>query len=135
MSLSKRAKVDCPSMLRPFREEWTVEYGVIPDGEKALCTLCTEKVVTRTSSVKRHFDTKHAHEIRRSEDRSRYIESKVGNYRSQRLTLGRFLKAPNNTKEASFVLSLHIARNGKPFTDGPYLKDTLLLTCDSLFPI
>ena len=108
MTQSKRARVYCRSALRPFREEWTAEYGVILDGEKALFTLCTGKVATRTLSITRHFDTKHAHEIRRSEDRSRYFESKVQHFRSQRLNLGWFLKALNNTKEVPFARSLHL---------------------------
>ncbi|XP_073515719.1 harmonin-binding protein USHBP1 isoform X4 [Phyllobates terribilis] len=56
MSTAKKAKTDSG---RSFQEAWTESFGVIECNGKALCTLCNESVVCRTSSVRRHFDTNH----------------------------------------------------------------------------
>lgn len=47
------------STSRNFQEWWTFKYGMIFKNNKALCVLCSESVVCRTSSVKRHFETIH----------------------------------------------------------------------------
>ena len=35
--------------------------------------------------------------------------------------------------EASFKFALLVAKNSKPFTEGPYVKEILLTACESLF--
>jgi hypothetical protein len=42
-----------------FQEQWTTEFGVIENSNKALCCLCSETVVSRTFNVKRHFEKNH----------------------------------------------------------------------------
>ena len=44
---------------RLFQEDWTKVFGVIERNRKALCILCGQSVVCRTSSVKRHFESTH----------------------------------------------------------------------------
>ena len=55
MSAAKRSKSD----VRQFQESWTTDFGFVCRNERAVCTLCCENVVCRTSSIKRHFETKH----------------------------------------------------------------------------
>ena len=42
-----------------FKSWWTEEYGKISSNDKAVCVLWCNKVVSRTSSVKCHFETNH----------------------------------------------------------------------------
>lgn len=42
-----------------FQEWWTFKYGMIFKNNKGICILCSESVVCRTSSVKRHCETIH----------------------------------------------------------------------------
>ena len=55
MSAAKRSKSD----VRQFQESWTTDFGFVCRNDRAVCTLCCENVVCRTSSIKRHFETKH----------------------------------------------------------------------------
>ena len=45
--------------VRVFQRYWTEKFGVTEKDNKALCIFCFEKVVCRTSSVKRHFKSVH----------------------------------------------------------------------------
>jgi len=45
--------------VRNFLPSWTIEYGFIKYGNKSRCGLCSEVIVSRTSSIKRHFETNH----------------------------------------------------------------------------
>uniref|UniRef100_H2Z3U0 DUF4371 domain-containing protein n=1 Tax=Ciona savignyi TaxID=51511 RepID=H2Z3U0_CIOSA len=44
---------------RSFQESWTSYFGFVSRDERAVCALCCQSVVCRTSSIKRHFETKH----------------------------------------------------------------------------
>lgn len=45
--------------VRHFQDWWRVKFGFVPHGDRVVCTLCHKSIVTRTSSVRRHFNTKH----------------------------------------------------------------------------
>ena len=55
---NKKLKLSSSSS-RGFQNWWTEEYGMICSDDKAVCVVCCNKVVCRTSSVKRHFETNH----------------------------------------------------------------------------
>ncbi|XP_034288864.1 general transcription factor II-I repeat domain-containing protein 2A-like [Pantherophis guttatus] len=131
MSAAKKAKTDSG---RAFQEAWTKSFGVIERSGKALCTLCNESVVCRTSSVRRHFDTKHKSvaELGATE-RKEFIEGKLRKYHSQSLTFSNYLSKTNHLTAASFQISLCIAKHGKPLSDGDIIKTAMLSRCNSLF--
>ncbi|XP_034262212.1 general transcription factor II-I repeat domain-containing protein 2-like [Pantherophis guttatus] len=106
MSTAKKAKADSG---RSFQEAWTESFGVIERDGKALCILCYESVVCRTSSVRRHFETNHKSIVKLSEtDRKEFLKS-------------------------SFQMSLCIAKHGKPLSDGDIIKTAMLSGSNSLF--
>ena len=55
MSAAKKSKSD----LRQFQEWWTTDFGIFCRNDRAVCALCCENVVCRTSSIKRHFEIKY----------------------------------------------------------------------------
>ncbi|XP_058026529.1 general transcription factor II-I repeat domain-containing protein 2-like [Ahaetulla prasina] len=131
MSAAKKARTDSG---RSFQEAWTKSFGVIEHSGKALCTLCNESVVCRTSSVRRHFDTKHKSvaELGATE-RKEFMEGKLRKYHSWSLTFSNCLSRTNHLTAASFQISLCIAKHGKPLSDGDIIKTAMLSRCNSLF--
>ena len=133
MSRPKIAKVQDTSE-RPFQPSWTELYGFVPSSGKALCVLCNDVVVNRTSSVKRHFSTLHLAHIPTNEaEKLEYIKSAVAKFSRQKSVLHAFVSKDNKRTEASYEVASVIARHGKPFTDGEYIKDALLRVSETLF--
>jgi len=69
----KRQKLDTSS----FQDFWTNENGFIQQKDRAVCALCCETVVCRTSSVQRHYQTKHQSMFKNSEEKSEAIKRAV----------------------------------------------------------
>ncbi|XP_076352701.1 SCAN domain-containing protein 3-like [Tachypleus tridentatus] len=119
---------------RLFQENWTKLFGTIERNGKALCILCGESVVCRTSSVKRHFETNHKNVAELDEtEKEEFLANELRKYHSQCLNLGNFLSKPNHLTKASFQISLCIAKHGKSLSDGDFIKTTMLAGSDSLF--
>ena len=120
---------------RPFHELWTKEYGFVSRGEKAICSLCLKDVVCRTSSIKRHFECTHSKELnsKSKEEKTDIIRSAVLRINQQSSCFSKEAVTKNRSTEASFVITKSVIKNGKPFSDGEYLKDTFLSCAKVLF--
>jgi hypothetical protein len=119
---------------REFQDWWTKRYGVISKQNKALCAMCSESVVCRTSSVKRHYESNHKWLLDKSEDEQKeYISRQVKNANLQSGSFVKFVKSTSNLVSASFEVSKIIARHGKPFSDGDYIKESWLECAPYLF--
>lgn len=131
MSTAKKAKTDSG---RSFQEAWTETYGVIERSGKALCIMCNESVVSRTSSVKRHFETNHnsVAELGLAQ-RKEFLVGKLKKYHSQSLSFSNYLSKTNHLTVASFQISLCMAKHGKPLSDGDFIKKAILAGSNSLF--
>lgn len=133
MSTAKKVKLISDSG-RSFQETWTESFGVIERNGKALCILCSESVVSRTSSVRRHFDTNHKSVAELGEaERKEFLDGKLRQYHSQSLSFCNYLSKTNHLTDASFQISLCIAKHGKPLSDGDFIKTTMLAGSNSLF--
>jgi len=55
MASSKRLLLD----VRLFQESWAADFGFVSEEDCAVCALCCQNDVCRTSSIKPHFETKH----------------------------------------------------------------------------
>ena len=73
MMTQKRQKLD----IRSFQDFWTIEYGFIQQKDRPVCTLCCETVMCCTSSVQRHYQTKHQSMFKNSEEKSEAIKRAV----------------------------------------------------------
>jgi hypothetical protein len=132
MSCSKKIKVSGSE--RDFQEWWTPKYGMILKNNKSLCVLCSESVVCRTSSVKRHFETIHKTLLTKSADEQKsYIARALCNKNLQSNTLVKFVKSSDSLISASFDVAKSIAIRGKPFGDGDFIKMAWLDCADNLF--
>ena len=133
MSQVKKAKLNSDSG-RSFQETWTDSFGVIEHNSKALCILCGESVVCRTSSVRRHFNTNHKIVAELDEaERKMLIEGKLRNYKYQKVSFCNYLSKTNHLTTASFQISLCLAKHGKPLSDGDLIKEVMLSGSNSLF--
>ena len=69
--------------IRPFQPSWTTDYGFLFKNDHATCALCLETVVTRTSSVKRHYETKHKGSFKCDAEKNESIKNAVARYKKQ----------------------------------------------------
>ncbi|XP_013919890.1 PREDICTED: general transcription factor II-I repeat domain-containing protein 2-like [Thamnophis sirtalis] len=131
MSTAKKTRTDSG---RSFREAWTESFGMVEHNGKALCTLCNESVVCRTSSVRRHFDTNHKSIAQLGEmERKEFLEEKLRKHRSQSLSFCNDLSTAPHLAADSFQISVCAAKHGKPLSDGDIIKMAMLSGSDSLF--
>ena len=75
-SENKKQKLSSSSGRR-FQSWWTKEYGMISSNDKAVCVLCCNKVVCRTSSVKHHFETNHKDPYLKTKEERKEVISKA----------------------------------------------------------
>ncbi|XP_042891739.1 general transcription factor II-I repeat domain-containing protein 2A-like [Penaeus japonicus] len=129
MATAKRIRLD----VRSFQSSWTNDFGFIQQNDRAACALCNEKVVCRTSSVKRHFETKHEKTFKDSADKAEAIKKAVSCYEKQSDVSKNPSASKNSATEASYKLALCIAKHGKPFTDGDFIKAAFLKCSEVLF--
>ncbi|XP_042212848.1 uncharacterized protein LOC121859962 [Homarus americanus] len=122
--------------IREFREYWTEKFGMIKKDNKALCILCSESVVCRTSSVKRHFETVHKNLSNVTEqERRELISREMIKTKKQSDVLMKFIsgRPSSNLVAAGFEVSKVIAQHGKPLSDGEYIKEAWLECAPFLF--
>ena len=106
---------------RLFREERTKLFGAIERNGKALCTLCGDSVVCRSSSVKRHFETNHKNISQMKEtEKQKYLANELKKFHSQRNNFMNFFSKPNHLTYGSFQFSLFIAKHCKSLSDGVF---------------
>ena len=90
--------------------------------------------MSRTSSVRCHFETNHKSVAELGEaERREFPEGKLRKYRSQHLSFCNYLSKTNHLTADSFQISLCIAKHGKPFSDGDFIKTAMLTGSNSLF--
>ena len=135
MSTAKKVKLISDSE-RSFQDTWTESFGVIERNGKALCILCSDSVVSRTSSVRHHFETNHKSVAELNEaERKEFLQEKLKKYHAQSTSFCKYLSQTNHLTEASFQMSLCIAKHGKPHSDGDFLKAAILAGSNSLLMI
>ncbi|XP_070614862.1 general transcription factor II-I repeat domain-containing protein 2A-like [Erythrolamprus reginae] len=118
---------------RSFQEAWTESFGVVEHNGKALCILCNESVVCRTSSVKRHLDTKHKSVAGLGEtERKEFLEGKLTEY-SQSPSFCNDLSTTDHMTTASFQISPCLAKQGKPLSNEDIIEMAMLSGSNSLF--
>lgn len=119
---------------RQFQNYWIEDYGMINKGEKAICALCSAHYMCRTSSVKRHYETIHKELLTKSKAEQKvHISQKIKERNKQSASLVKYISSESHLIIASFAVSNTIVKNGKPFSDGEYLKEAWLECAPYLF--
>ncbi|GFW98066.1 uncharacterized protein TNCV_2491221 [Trichonephila clavipes] len=107
---------------------------MINKGDKAVCVLCSGTVVCRTSSIKRHFETNHKSFCEKSEpEQKELIASAIKDRNKQSMSTFKYVGKNCHTSAASYSAANAIARHGKPFQEGEFMKEAWLACAPSLF--
>ena len=107
---------------------------MISSDDKAVWVLCCNKVVCRTSSVKRHFETNHKDLYLKTKEEQREIISKA--YKEKKMqssNLMKFIGGSSNVTAASYIVSKEIAKHVEPFREGQFIKQAWLECVPVLF--
>jgi hypothetical protein len=86
--------------------------------------------------LERHFNTKHtqiASKYPIGDTRKIAVEELKKTKQQSSSMLSTWTQSSNNVNQASFAVALEIAKRGKPFTDGEYIKDCFIRASDELF--
>ena len=129
MAACKRLKLD----LRSFQESWTTDFGFVSQDDRAVCALCCQNIVCRTSSVERHFETKHEKSFKDDAEKIESLKKAVSRYEKQSSIFKKVITGANRTTESSYKAAECIVQHGKPFTDGVFIKEAFLNCADVLF--
>lgn len=131
----RQCVMSAPKKSRNFQPEWQEKFGFIERGDRVICSLCSESVVARTSSVKRHYQTKHEPSFSALSpcDLQEFLRQKVSKFEAQKGAFSKFVHHGGHCASASYVSALAIAKAGKPFTDGVFLKDAFSECAKELF--
>ncbi|XP_056121755.1 general transcription factor II-I repeat domain-containing protein 2-like [Rhinichthys klamathensis goyatoka] len=136
MSHSKpKRKVDDEH--RQFQERWTLQYFFVEFNGNATCLICKEKVaVLKEYNLKRHYSTKHGEQYEKyqADEREKTAMKLKRELTSQQSLFHKAKKDADAAVEASYVVSELIAKAGKPFTEGPFMKDCMLKVAEILCP-
>ncbi|KAJ3598408.1 hypothetical protein NHX12_001918 [Muraenolepis orangiensis] len=111
--------------------------GVDSSGEPRTpnpCLICTEKVaVHKEYNIKRHYSTRHAEKYAKHQGDER--EDRVANLKTCLLRQqASKSKESDAAVEASYVVSEMIAKAGKPFKDGEFIKKCMLQAASIVCP-
>ncbi|KAJ8896934.1 hypothetical protein PR048_002280 [Dryococelus australis] len=132
---SKKRKVD--SECSVFNDKWCVEYFVIGKASKALCVIYDELIaVLKEYNIHCNYKTKQGENFDQFKDMVR--EHKYKTLKCKLCFQPNIFKKRVQESEAVTRVSLRIAREitkrGKPFTDGDYIKNCMLIMVEELFP-
>ena len=128
MTSSKKLKLD----VRSFQEFWTTDLGFVSRNDKAVCALCCQNVVCQTSSMK-HFETKHEKFFKDDAGKIESLKKAVSHYEKQSSIFKKVIRSTNRTIEGSYKVAEVIAKNGKSFIDGVFVKEVFLNCAEVLF--
>ncbi|XP_034297753.1 general transcription factor II-I repeat domain-containing protein 2-like [Pantherophis guttatus] len=132
--MAKR-KVDFEN--RCFQKRWEAEYLFADIDGKAMCLVCGAHVaVLKKYNMRRHYETKH-------EDKYKHMDiqqklKKVEEFKKSLMIKQRMSRKAKSQSEAavkaSFIVTEEIAKSGRPFTEGEFLKRCMIKVCEVLCP-
>lgn len=123
---------------REFKVEWTENFAFIQNlNGLPTCLICQEKMAhNKKSNLERHFTTKHESFSTKypvGDARKKAVEELQRRQERSAFGFNHWVQSSNNVNMASFVVSQEIARRGKPYTDGDYIKSCFISASEELF--
>ena len=97
MAACKRLKLDVMS----FQESWTIDFGFVSRDDQAVCVLCCQKIVCQTSSIKRHFETKHEKSFKDDAEKIELLKKAASRCEKQSGVFKKVISGANRTTESS----------------------------------
>lgn len=121
---------------RKFQDSWTDDYCFIYHNDTVTCLICSAKIaVAKEYNVRRHYETKHKNFASiKGYERSHKIEQLRKSFSSQSNFFQKHTTELDSYVEVSLGVAEIIAREGRPFTDGDFVKKCLLIASDKLCP-
>ena len=130
-----KRKID--SECRVFKQQWTDDYFFVQCKEKAVCLICKETVsVFKEFNIRRHYETRHGEQcasLQGQVRRDEVTKLKCG-LAAQQSTLLRQTQTNLASVRASFKVAKLIARCGKPFSDGEFVKKCWSAAAEEVCP-
>ncbi|GFW07502.1 general transcription factor II-I repeat domain-containing protein 2A [Trichonephila clavipes] len=116
-AFDKKQKVQDSTSDREFQTWRTEKYGMISIGDKAVCVLCSGTGVSKTSSVKQHFETNRKSFRQKGEpDKKELIEDTT----EDRIFVIKYVSKNCPSSAACYSTANAIARHSKPFQEGVF---------------
>uniref|UniRef100_H3ACP9 DUF4371 domain-containing protein n=1 Tax=Latimeria chalumnae TaxID=7897 RepID=H3ACP9_LATCH len=133
--MAKRKKSD--EDYRSFQLEWTDIYAFVEKSGFPLCLICSERLASnKKSNLQRHLMTKHAAfaaKYLEGEARKKACEELQRKMKVGQSKLLAWSNKGGSLNSATFAGAFEIIREGKPFTDGEYVKRCMLNIGKELF--
>ncbi|GFX03596.1 uncharacterized protein TNCV_2111681 [Trichonephila clavipes] len=117
-----------------FQSEWENLYFFIHVKDNVVCLISRHSIsILKSYILKRHYVQKHGEidELTVGERKAK-LQSLKNNLTCQQYIFHKQTAQPNGIVSASFRVSLIIAKNMKPFTDGNYIKDCLIAVVEEI---
>ena len=123
---------------REFRVDWTENFAFIRNlNGHPTCLICKEKFAhNKKSNLERHFKRKHASfstKYPTGDARKKAVEELQKSQESSTSVFNNWMQSSSSINMASFVVSQEIAKRGKPYTDGEYIKSCFINASEELF--
>ena len=114
---------------RKFQEKGEIYYFFVDHRNTPICLICTEKAAVHNEyNIKRHYSTIHAEEHKKYQGDKR--ANQVTNLKTCLLRQQNFFKKGSKESwaavETSYAISEMIAKAGRPFTEGKFIKKCML---------
>lgn len=134
-SINKKRKID--TECRIFKSSWTENYFVAEHKGNVICVICQETIaVMKEYNIKRHYTSKHAAKYDElcGQIRSERVKLLKHNCFGQQSMFKTFHQTNEDATRISFLIAEEIAKRGKPFLDGEFVKDCLDIFCSVACP-
>lgn len=121
---------------RHFKKSWEEDYFFTDINGKAVCLICNQSVaVLKEYNIRRHCETKHsAFSQYKGDARKNKTRDLLAKLRSQQGTLARPSAAQDSVTRASYEISALIARTGRSFSTGDFVKECLSIAATLMCP-
>lgn len=122
---------------RHFKLAWEEEYFFTDINCKAVCLICNKPVaVQKEYNIRRHYNTKHAAAFSKYQGEARKKKSSelLAKLHSQQTALARPSIVQDSATRASFEISALIAKTGRSFSTGDFVKECLATAASLMCP-
>ena len=138
MATKKKKQRKTEDESRKFKAEWTENFGIIQNmNGLPTCLICNEKFThNKKANLERHFTRKHTTfsiKYPIGDARKKAVEELKKSQESSTSVFSNWMQSSSNINMASFVFSQEIAKRGKPYTDGEYIKNCFINASTELF--
>lgn len=119
-----------------FQERWELQYFTENRGN-CFCLICQEIVALfKYFNIKRPYQTKHANTYNKltGSDRAEKVKQLQAALASQQRFFTWAFESKESITKASYEMAMLIAKHGKPFSEGTFIKDCVMKMVENVCP-